>query len=81
MSLKNKINEHAEQKQKHRYREHFDGCQTGEGLRRWMKKVKGLRSTIACYRIVMGMYTSIGNRVKNIAVSVCDDTWVLDSLE
>ena len=24
---KNKINEMAEQKQTHRYREHFDGCQ------------------------------------------------------
>ena len=28
LNLKNKINEQAEQKQNHRYREHFDGCQT-----------------------------------------------------
>ena len=27
------------------YRKHFDGCQMGEGLGEWMKKVKGLRST------------------------------------
>ena len=30
--LKNKINQQAEQKQTHRYREHFDGGQMGDGL-------------------------------------------------
>ena len=29
LNFKNKINEKAEQKQTHRYREHFDGCQMG----------------------------------------------------
>ena len=32
MDLKNKINEQVEQKQIHRYREHFDGCQMEWGL-------------------------------------------------
>ena len=45
IEYKNKINEQAEQKQTHRYREHFDGCQMGGGLGRWVKKVKGLRNT------------------------------------
>ena len=31
LNLNNKINEQAEQKQTHRYREHFDSCQTGGG--------------------------------------------------
>ena len=31
-NLKTKINKQVEQKQTHRYREHFDGCQVGEGL-------------------------------------------------
>ena len=44
VNLENKINKQAEQKQNHRYREHFDGCQMGEGLGEWAKKVKGLRS-------------------------------------
>ena len=29
--LKHKISEQAEQKQTHRYREHFNSCQMGEG--------------------------------------------------
>ena len=40
-----KQNWQAEQKQTHRYREHFDSCQIEEGLGGWVKKVKGLRST------------------------------------
>ena len=35
----------AEQKQNHRYRECFDSGQMAWGLGRWVKKVKGLRST------------------------------------
>ena len=31
-SKKNKVNEQAEQKLIYRYREHFDGCQTGGRL-------------------------------------------------
>ena len=38
-------NKKAEQKQTHRYREHFDGCQRGGGLEGWMQKVKGLKCT------------------------------------
>ena len=34
----------AEQKQNHRCREHFDGCQIRRGSGGWTKKVKGLRS-------------------------------------
>ena len=39
-----KQNNQAEQKQNHKYRERFDGCQIGGGPGEWMKKVKGLRS-------------------------------------
>ena len=45
LDLKNKIREQAEQKQTYRYREYFDSCQMGVGLRGWVKKVKRLRST------------------------------------
>ena len=31
--------------QSHRYRKQNGGCQREEGLRNWMKNVKGLRST------------------------------------
>ena len=44
MILKNNINKQAEQKQNHRYRKHFDGCQMGDALGDWVNKVKGLRS-------------------------------------
>ena len=37
-----KQNKETEQKQTHRYREHFHSCQIGRGLGGW---VKGLRST------------------------------------
>ena len=40
-NLKNKINKQVDQKQTHKYREHFDGCQLKDGLGGWMKKVKG----------------------------------------
>ena len=39
-NLKSKINEQTKQKQTHIWREHFDGCQIGEGLGGWVKKVK-----------------------------------------
>ena len=41
LSLKTKINEQADQKQTHRYREHFDGCQIGEGVREMGEKGEG----------------------------------------
>ena len=43
-NLRNKINK-QNKKKTYRYREHFDGCQMGEGLGGWVKKVKGFRST------------------------------------
>ena len=42
MDLKNKINEQVEQKQIHRYREHFDGCQMGRGLGGLGEKGEGI---------------------------------------
>ena len=44
---KNKVNKikKQEQKQNHRYRECFDGCQMGGGPGGWVEEVKGLRST------------------------------------
>ena len=45
LTLKNKINKQAEQKQTHRFREHFDCCQMEGRLEGWVKKVRGLRST------------------------------------
>ena len=45
LNLKIKINERGEQKQTHRYREHFDHCQMGEKLWGMGEKVKGLINT------------------------------------
>ena len=45
-------NERAEQKQTHRHREHFAGCQMGGCLGKG-DKVRGLGSTIGSYKIVM----------------------------
>lgn len=36
-------------------REQTDGCQTEEMLKGWVKKVKGLRTTIWQYKIVTGI--------------------------
>ena len=35
----------AKQKENHRYRECFDGCLIGGGSGRWVKKLKGSKST------------------------------------
>ena len=40
LNLKNKIDKQVEQKWTHR--EHFDGCQMGEGFRESVENVKGL---------------------------------------
>ena len=40
-----KQNKQSEQKQNHRYREHFDGSQTGGESEGSVRKVKELRST------------------------------------
>ena len=38
---KNKLSKQEEQRWKHGYREHFDGCQTGGGCRGMGKEVRG----------------------------------------
>ena len=68
---KNKINEQAEQKQTHKYREHFDGCQAEGGLAEWAKKVKGLRSTNWLSKIVI-----IQHIVNNILIILYGVRWV-----
>lgn len=49
-SLKHKTNEQTlSQKQTHRYREHTDGCQKGEGGGRgkeWVKEIKRYKLTV-----------------------------------
>ena len=44
-NMEKKINKQAEQKETHRSREYFDGCQMGGGLGGLVKKAKGYRST------------------------------------
>ena len=44
----------AEQKQTHRHREYFEGCQMG-GVRGWVKMVKGFQKYKLVVTIVMGM--------------------------
>ena len=41
--LRNKTNKQAEQKQNHRCREHFDGCQMGAGPRGGDEKEEGIK--------------------------------------
>ena len=48
-NLKNKINEQTKLKQIHRHREQTGGCQREGFLGDWVKKVKGLKSTIGSY--------------------------------
>ena len=45
MTLKNKLNKQAEQKQNHRHGEHWDGSQLGGDSGGMGEMVKGLRST------------------------------------
>ena len=78
---KNKINEQAEQKQTHKYREHFDGCQAEGGLAEWAKKVNGLRNT---YLLLQNSHAdvkySIGNIINNILITMHGVRQVLDLL-
>ena len=68
-NLRNRVNEQTKQKQTHRYKEQVDGCQMGEGLGRWMKKVKGLRSTNWQLQNSHGdVKYSIGNIVSNTVI-------------
>ena len=43
LTLNNKINKQAEQKETHRYREHFDSCQMGRGLGKLVRKDEGIK--------------------------------------
>ena len=54
-NLRSKINEQAEQKQTHRCRERFDGCQRGGGLGMGGKGEVIKKVQVVCYRIVTGM--------------------------
>ena len=55
----------------HRYREHFDDFQVGEGLGGWVKMVEGLRSTNRWLQSSHGnVKYSLGNTVSNVAITV-----------
>ena len=76
-----KINEHEEQKQTHRYTGHFDSCQMGGGLKRWVEKVKGLRSTNWQSQNSHGhVKYSLGSIASNIVITMFGVRWVLDLL-
>ena len=78
-NLKNKINKKAEQKQTHRYREYFDGCQMGGVLGGWEKKKKGLRSTDWQSQNGHGdVKYSTGNIVNNTVIATHGVRRVLD---
>ena len=52
---KNKLSKQAEQKQKHSYREHFDGCHKGGRSGGMSEKVKGIRSKLLVIKQSWGM--------------------------
>ena len=74
-------NKQTEQKQNHRYRKHFDGCQMGGGLGGWKKKVKGLRST---NWLLQNSHWDVKYSIKNIVnyslITMYGVTWVQDLL-
>ena len=45
LNLKNKLSKQDKKRQNRGYREHFDGCQVGEGCGGMDEEVRGLRST------------------------------------
>ena len=71
----------AEQKQNHRYRECFDSGQMAWGLGRWVKKVKGLRSTNWQLQNSQGdVKYCIENIVNNIVITMYGSMQVLEIL-
>ena len=72
-----KKHEQRKQKQTHRHRKQMDGCQMQDVLGRWVKKVKGLRST---YWWLQDSHRdveySIGNIIHNIIVTSLSVRWV-----
>ena len=46
-------------KQNHRYGDHLEGYQLGEGRGRMEEKIQRLRSTIGWYRIDRGMLSTV----------------------
>ena len=52
---KTKLSKQLEQEQNHRYRDHLEGYQLGEGRRKMGEKVQGLRSILHRYKVDRGM--------------------------
>ena len=62
LNLKNKVNEQAEWKQTHRYKEHFDGCLMGRWLGGDGEKGEGIKKyTLVVTEWSWGVKYSIGN--------------------
>ena len=55
MNLKNKLSKQAKQKQNHRYGDHLEVYQLGEGRGSMGEKAQGLRSINGRYKIDRGM--------------------------
>ena len=78
-NLKNKINEQTKYKQTYRYREQTDDCQRGGDVRDWVRKLKGLQSTIWQLQSSHGdVKYSTGNTVNNAVVTVYGARWELE---
>ena len=69
----------TKQKQIHRYREQTDGCQKGNGLRNWVKKLRKLRSKNWLLENNHGdIKYSTGITVDNIVINMYSARWVLE---
>ena len=77
MNLKTKINEQAEQKQDHRYRENFDGCQVGQGLGEMGEKCEGIKKYKLVFTNSYGdVKYSKGNIVNDSLITMHGVRWV-----
>ena len=73
-----KQNKQVEQKQAHRYKEHFDVCQMKRRLEGWVKRAKGLRSTNWYSQNSHGdVKYSTRNIGNNIVINTYGVGWVL----
>ena len=61
---KNKLRKQLEQEQNHRYGDHLEGYQLGNGMGRMEEKMQGLRSIIGRYKINRGMLRTVQEIVK-----------------
>ena len=76
---KNKISQQAEQKQNHRYKEHFYGFWIGGGCGGIGEGMRVLRSTNQQLQNSHGdVKYSIGNTVNNILITMYGVRWVQD---